>query len=137
MIRPVIIFYDPILRSVAAPADGQTAELCADLIDTMLHHNGLGLAAPQIGISKRVFVARDPNKPAAIYTFVNPKLYPQRRKKEVEVVEWCLSIPGVFVRVPRYTEIMIVERTVRIKASGMFAAVLLHEMDHLDSKLII
>ena len=133
---------DSILRRKATPIGEITPELRAlvvDMIDTMYDEVGIGLAAPQVGISQRLMVVghNDMRGPQAI---LNPEI--TERGGEVTAEEGCLSIPGIFAPVTR-SEWVKMQATdldgqpVSLSARGLFARVLQHEMDHLDGVLFI
>ncbi len=132
---------DPVLRRRAAPVGEITPEirtLVDDMIETMWDEVGIGLAAPQVGVSLRLIVVGDEGRdPRAL---VNPVLVGQRGQATAE--EGCLSIPGVFAPVTR-AEWVKVEATdldgrpVALEGRGLLARVLQHELDHLDGVLFI
>jgi len=133
---------DPVLRRKAEPVGKITPELrriVADMIDTMYDEVGIGLAAPQVGISLRLMVVgADPKRePQAL---LNSRIAEQSGLVTAE--EGCLSIPGIFADVTRAARVR-VEATdlegmpVSLDASGLFARLLQHEMDHLDGVLFI
>lgn len=94
----------------------------------------IGLAAPQIGILRRIFVLE---VKSIFLTFVNPEITPLTQEKSV-LAEGCLSLPGVSVKVPRFTEIeLAADNFVKpIKLHGLEARAAQHEMDHLNGILI-
>jgi peptide deformylase len=133
---------DPVLRRRAAEVTEVTPELhttIADMIETMYDEAGIGLAAPQVGISLRLMVVGHDarSEPRAL---INPAIV--GRGGEVTAEEGCLSIPGVFAPVTR-SEWVDLEakdvdgRPVKIHGQGLLARVLQHEMDHLDGVLFI
>lgn len=133
---------DPVLRRRAAEVTDVTPELhqtIADMIETMYDEAGVGLAAPQVGISLRLMVVghNERREPRAL---INPVIV--ERGGEVTAEEGCLSIPGVFAQVTR-SEWVDLEakdvdgRPVKIHGRGLLARVLQHEMDHLDGVLFI
>ena len=133
---------DPLLRRRAAEIKEITPDLyqtIADMVDTMYDEAGIGLAAPQVGISLRLLVIGHDEKrePRAL---VNPVI--ANRGGQVTAEEGCLSIPGVFAQVTR-SEWVDVEATdlegqpVKIHGRGLLARVLQHEIDHLDGVLFI
>jgi peptide deformylase len=133
---------DPVLRRRAAAVTEVTSELhttVADMIETMYDEAGIGLAAPQVGISLRLMVVGhdERREPRAL---INPVIV--ERGGEVTAEEGCLSIPGVFAPVTR-SEWVDLEakdlegRPVKIHGRGLLARVLQHEMDHLDGVLFI
>jgi peptide deformylase len=131
-----------VLRRRAAEVTDVTPELhttIADMVETMYDEAGIGLAAPQVGISLRLMVVGhdDRREPRAL---INPVIID--RGGEVIAEEGCLSIPGIFAPVTR-SEWVDVEakdidgRPVKIHGRGLLARVLQHEMDHLDGVLFI
>ncbi|MBI1274098.1 MAG: peptide deformylase [Alphaproteobacteria bacterium] len=145
---------NPVLREVAAliehPQDAVLLQLVADMHETMLAEEGVGLAAPQVGISQRLFVFRVPEErtsddkddaPWQHQTLINPEITPLSDEMEMGW-EGCLSIPGLRGVVPRYKRIgyrgidekgKMVER----EAAGFHARVVQHELDHLDGVLYL
>ncbi|HLM26946.1 MAG TPA: peptide deformylase [Thermoleophilaceae bacterium] len=134
---------DPVLKSRATDVDrfdeglrGQVARMAGIMNDAL----GVGLAAPQLGISQRVLVYRvGPDAP--LVTLVNPELE-WRGEEEETLEEGCLSIPGVGVDVDRAVHVRVRARDEEgqerlVEASGLEARVIQHEMDHLDGKLIL
>lgn len=108
------------------------------MVKTMEAEKGIGLAAPQVESDLRICVARVDN---TIYILVNPKIKSFSRKKEV-FEEGCLSFPGKFFPVKRPVKVKIKARDIngkkiKIKAEGLLARVLQHEIDHLDGILVI
>jgi peptide deformylase len=138
---------DPILREKAKRIktfDAALRKLAADMFETMHTSNGVGLAAPQIGLSIRLLVAelvpnKEENEPGFKVALVNPEIV----KKDNEMLqgyEGCLSIPGWIGEVPRHASVTVKAQTpegkeVRLKAHDYFARVLQHEIDHLDGIL--
>lgn len=132
---------DPVLRQVAEPVRKVNAEikqLIKDMYDTMYAANGVGLAAPQVGVSKRIYVIDvGDGEPFAL---VNPVLV--KGWKEIEDSEGCLSVPGVYLPVKRYERVLFKgrdekDRMVQIEATGLLARALQHELDHLDGKIFV
>lgn len=118
--------------------DGSINKLIDDMIETMQLANGMGLAAPQIGVPLRVVVLQMPEEePVAL---INPEVV--KRSGEQEVVEGCLSIPGYAGEIKRSVSVTVKGldrrgRATRIKASGLMAQVLQHELDHLNGILYV
>jgi peptide deformylase len=150
MIRPIRRIGDPVLRKKAAKVEKitrDTQKLIDDMIDTMHKAQGLGLAAPQIGVSQRIAVVEieeldeQGQLQTRLYTFVNPEIV--RRSEETwEHAEGCLSIPGWRGDVERPLTITVkaLDRSgarQRFEASGMLARAIQHELDHLDGVLYI
>ena len=132
---------DPILRQKAQPVEAVTPEIrktLADMLETMYHQVGIGLAAPQVGISLRIILVDDgPRGPRVL---INPLIV--ERRGVVRGEEGCLSIPGFFGEVER-SEWVRVEAldaeglSLAFEAKGLQARVIQHEMDHLDGVLFI
>ncbi|GAC1658485.1 MAG: peptide deformylase [Candidatus Dormibacteraceae bacterium] len=140
-VRKIYGFDHPTLREKAkkvSKVDTSVVRLIDDLAETMLAAPGAGLAAPQVGVSLRIFVVRgDENQ---IIGLVNPELV---KGTGVQVgFEGCLSYPGWVGEVARYEDVVMKGRNrhgkeVRIKASGFTARAYQHELDHLDGVLFI
>jgi peptide deformylase len=139
---------DPILREHCVPVeqfDQQLAEQAEAMVETMFRERGIGLAAPQVGMTKRLIIAlqmKDSDDvDADPIALVNPKVL-ERSRSTWEFEEGCLSIPGVVGKVVRSEGAVIEYQDVEgnahtIKAGGMFARILLHEIDHLDGRLFV
>lgn len=131
---------DPVLREPAKPVPKVTkriAKLLKDMEETMYAADGVGLAAPQVGVSERMFVADAGDGPMA---FVNPVLV-EGRGSQVDS-EGCLSIPGVYGYVDRFETVVVTAmdakgKARKVEASGLMARVIQHEMDHLDGILFV
>lgn len=146
-VRTILIHPDPALRDLAQPAGYMTgpalAGLADDLLTTMYHANGRGLAAPQIGVLRRVFVMDAGWKEGTSEPLVmlDPEIL--HRSDRVETgPELCLSIPGQSVEVPRAAEIVIGWYDLagsyrRAALAGAAARIAQHEADHLDGRLIL
>jgi len=132
---------DPILRKITkriAVIDKSVMRLVYEMADTLSDAGGLGLAAPQVGVSLRLCVLRMPEEEP--FALVNPDVV--KRVGEREVVEGCLSIPGYQGTIRRSLAVTvkgldIKGNPVRIKATGLLAQALEHEIDHLDGILYI
>ena len=132
---------DPILRLLAAPVAAVTPEiktLNADMAETMWHQVGIGLAAPQIGVSLRIFVMDDGKRGAR--AIVNPVV--SERGGVVKEEEGCLSLPGIFAEVERSKSLRIEGldgegQPISFEAQGLQAKIIQHELDHLDGVLFI
>lgn len=132
---------NPILRNKTTRVPRVTKEVKAlirNLRDTCRAAEGLGLAAPQIGCAHRICVARIDD---ALSALINPTI--TWRSREIETAEeGCLSLPGVWVLVPRPTAVTVIyrdEKNIRQerRLSGLDARVIQHEIDHLDGILIV
>ena len=132
---------DPILRLLAAPVAAVTPEiktLIKDMAETMWHQVGIGLAAPQIGVSLRIFVMDDGKRGAR--AIVNPVV--TERGGVVKEEEGCLSLPGIFADVERSKSLRIEGldgegQPISFEAQGLQAKIIQHELDHLDGVLFI
>jgi peptide deformylase len=139
MILEIVKYPNPVLRKKCEKVESLTPEvkkLIEDMIETMREGGGIGLAAPQVGILKRIIVVETPEGPRG---FVNPKVVRRSRKKEV-IEEGCLSFPSLFLKIKRAREVEVEtldEKGKRIKVQGLLARVLQHEIDHLDGILFI
>jgi peptide deformylase len=139
---------DPILREKCAPVEQFGRELAEEaeaMVDTMFRERGIGLAAPQVGMTKRLIVALQMKDSEDVdadpMVLVNPRVI-ERSKTTWEFEEGCLSIPGVVGKVVRSQEAIVAYQDVEgnehtVEASGMFARILLHEIDHLDGRLFV
>jgi len=139
----------PVLRhrSLKVTAfDEGLSRLAEDMIDTMHEANGVGLAAPQVGIVRRMIVVEMPDDesyphPGERWVLANPEIVKASRETETDL-EGCLSVTGYVGMVERPAEVVIrgqdlTGRKVRIKAEGYVARVFQHEMDHLDGVLYV
>ena len=145
MILDILKFPDPILRTPARPVEaitGEVAELMENMLETMYAAPGIGLAAPQVGVSKRIIVLdldHENPGPNAI-KLANPVI----REAEGEVVyeEGCLSVVDFTAEVKRAEQVVVSGYDengdeVEIETDGLLAVALQHEIDHLDGKLFI
>ncbi|HWB72508.1 MAG TPA: peptide deformylase [Egibacteraceae bacterium] len=144
---PIRIFGDPVLRERAAEVtdfDDTLRRLAADMMETMREAQGLGLAANQVGILKRLFtcdVRGEDDDEALSGAFVNPEIL-ERSAEAQEGEEGCLSFPGLFYSTVRPLRVRLRARdlsgqVVETSGQGLLARVLLHEVDHLDGILFI
>jgi peptide deformylase len=132
---------EPVLKSVSKLFDFQNPpidpeEFATNLKESMIHHNGIGLSACQVGFPWRVFVAGDPKDPDNIVTMFNPRIV-DASEQLVLMEEGCLSYPGLFIKVKRPENIRIrYAKTdgdiVTQSYEGIPARVILHEYDHMD-----
>jgi peptide deformylase len=145
-IRPILIAPDPRLKAVSAPVETVDAEirtLVEDMADSMYAAEGIGLAAVQIGVAKRVIVMdldqKDGKKDWRV--FINPKIT-WASEEMATFEEGCLSVPEIWDDVERPARIKaeyldLDGKKVEIEADGMLATCLQHEMDHLEGVLFI
>jgi peptide deformylase len=161
MIKPVILFADPVLRAVGAKIaeiNGEVQQLAADMLDTMRSQDGVGLAAQQVGVALQLAVVdiREvedrPSKmwingeevdplPLMPMVLINPRIT-WASDERVKGEEGCLSVPGIYDGVERATSVKVValdgegqER--EIAAEGLMAVCIQHEMDHLMGKVFV
>lgn len=134
-------FGDPVLRAAARPVedfDATVAKLAEDMLETMYEAHGVGLAGPQVGVSKRLFVFDDGETgPSAL---VNPELSDAQGEQDGE--EGCLSLPGIYFDLRRFMSITaegfdVHGQPLRMEAEGLLARIFQHEVDHLNGKLFI
>ena len=145
MLRQILTYPDPFLLRKAAPVirvDDRIRELVRDMFETMYAASGVGLAAPQVGVGKRVIIVdvSPVDKEIAPIALVNPEIV--ERQGLVEGTEGCLSVPGVEGVVPRAESVLVRAldtqgQPVKIRAEGLLARALQHEIDHLDGVLFI
>lgn len=147
-IRTIVTLPDPVLRRKARKItkfDADLQKLIDDMVETMREAPGVGLAAPQVGLSERVIVVEysideeDEDSPKKLYTLVNPEIVKVSEEK-IEGVEGCLSIPALIGEVDRHTEVVVKAQNrrgqpVKIKAEGWLARIFQHEIDHLEGVL--
>ena len=146
MLKEIVTVPDEILKKISDPIEKvgiNEKKLIGDLFETMYHSNGIGLAAVQVGILKRVLVVdvsnRDEKKqPIAL---INPVI--KNLSKETSVYEeGCLSIPETFIEIerPKICEVEYIDENglkKNLKSDGILSTCIQHEINHLDGKLII
>ncbi len=153
-VRQIITPNNPVLRQKARRVrtfDSGLHTLLDDMVETLHHAAGVGLAAPQVEVSQRVIIVRLPDDPdsreefgeqaGVLYEVVNPEIIRASRER-VDGIEACLSIPGYYGRVERHESVIVkgLDRQgqeVRIRARDWLARVFQHEIDHLDGILYI
>lgn len=141
----LVLYPNPILRKRALPLldpDQEVRERVQEMFQIMYRERGVGLAAPQVGWSVRLFVTNTKGEPdpALERVYINPEI--SFREGEVCEEEGCLSIPGVRGKVPRSERVILHAKDLEGKAleedvSGLNARVLQHELDHLDGILFL
>lgn len=145
-IRPILIIPERKLRLICAPVDtidGETRALVADMFETMYDAPGIGLAAPQVGVLKRVVtidIARE-DEPKQPLVMINPEIVAVSEEKSV-YSEGCLSIPEYYEEVERPAEVTVRYQnlegeTEEQMATGLLATCVQHEIDHLNGVLFI
>ena len=130
---------DPVLRRKAKKVrsiDGAVQKLIDDMIDTMRANQGVGLAAPQVGVSLRIAVIEIPGE--EVITLINPEMV--KREGERDVAEACLSLPGYAGEIKRAVTVRVKAQNregkwFRLKGEGLLAQALEHEIDHLNGVL--
>ena len=133
-----------VLREKAAEIDGVDADLqrlIEDMFETMYDAQGIGLAGPQIGVSRRVIVVDVKEEGTQPFAMLNPRIVQSSDEME-KGEEGCLSIPGVSGVVNRPAEVVVEGldrhgKPMRIEAGGLLARCLQHELDHLDGILFL
>ena len=133
---------DEILRKKSREVeviDEKIKQILDDMVETLHHYNGVGLAGPQIGILKRLVVIDlyDDKGPIKL---INPKIIKQKGEQEVE--EGCLSFPNEFAKIIRPEEVVIEAlnengKKIKLKGEGLLAQAISHEIDHLEGILFV
>jgi peptide deformylase len=143
--RRIVLYGEPVLREKAEMVDEINQEVkdyVSDLVDTLKVAQGLGLAAPQIGVSKRIFIvdfsAVDLSDKTRI--FINPEIL--ETDGNIEIEEGCLSFPGIYQKITRPATVRVRALDVNgeqfeLKLEGLAARAVLHEYDHLEGKLFV
>jgi len=140
---PIRTLPDPVLRQKAKKVSGvdpSVRKLIDTMIETMHDANGVGLAAPQIGVSLRIAVICLPEEDAEEIVLINPEIIKKTGEREIE--ERCLSVPGYLGMVKRAVTVTAKGRDenfkeIRIKADGLLAQALEHEIEHLQGILYV
>ena len=150
MLRPVLQYPDPLLAKVSEPVaeiNDEIRALAQDMLDTLTTVGGVGIAAPQIGVLKRVVIIdvsqekNDPDLPQDFRVFINPVVTVLDPKGHEEN-EGCLSVPELRAKVKRPRRVALDAldldgKPVHIEGEGYYGACMQHETDHLDGKLFI
>ncbi|MEX1057878.1 MAG: peptide deformylase [Natronospirillum sp.] len=140
---PILEFPDPRLRTKAKPVttvDDSIRQLCRDMLETMYDAPGIGLAASQVNVHKRVIVvdvSEDQNEP---HVFINPEL--ELQGEDVAYPEGCLSVPGYYEEVVRKDRVVVKAlneqgEAFTLEAQDLLAICIQHECDHLAGKLFV
>jgi peptide deformylase len=156
-LREIVTLPEPVLRRKAKPItkfDKELQTLIDDMIETMRDAPGVGLAAPQVGVSERLAVieyaededdedegegAEKTTKPKQLFVIINPEIVKASEEK-VNGIEGCLSIPGLLGEVERYEALQVKAlnrygKPVKLKVEGWMARIFQHEIDHLNGVL--
>lgn len=137
------IYGDEVLRDKSADVeafDEELGEFVKKMVETMIVEEGVGLAAPQVGVSRRIAVVNpDPYNPDTLLTLINPRILDCGDDTEC-IEEGCLSVPGVRGKVERPIEIEVEYQdtggtTHCIRVEGLVSRIIQHELDHLDGVL--
>jgi peptide deformylase len=140
----ILEYPDPRLRTHAAPVavvDDSIRTLIDDMLETMYAAPGVGLAATQVNVHKRVLVADVTPEQNAPLAFVNPEIVERQGTTEAE--EGCLSVPGIFDKLSTRAERIVVRaldrdgRPFELEADGLLSVCIQHEIDHLEGKLFV
>jgi peptide deformylase len=135
----LVLYPDPVLRSVCQPVetfDSTLRDFVREMFELMQTHGGIGLAGPQVALEQRLLIAAIEEKHLCL---TNPEI--QDASEPGEFIEGCLSLPDVRVKVPRPERIRVTGhdqygRKIRFGATGLWARVIQHELDHLNGVLI-
>ena len=139
----ILHYPDPRLRERARPVervDDEIRRLADDMLETMYEAPGIGLAATQVGVPKRVIVIDISDDKSSPLVLINPEILSREGVEEME--EGCLSVPGVYERVRRAERVRVRAldregKAVEFDADGLLAVCIQHEVDHLDGKLFV
>jgi peptide deformylase len=141
-VRPLalVLYPNPVLRTVCDPVDtfdNTLRDIADEMLALMEHHDGIGLAAPQVGLRQRLIVASIANRRLVV---VNPEVTDASEPRDF--VEGCLSLPGIQANVRRPERIRVTGYDVHGRrrgfgADGLWARVIQHELDHLNGVLIL
>jgi peptide deformylase len=142
-IMPVIKMDNPLLHQRAKKVrkiDSSIQELIDDMVETMHGVEGVGLAAPQVGVPLQVVVIQIPED-EEIITLINPEIVKTSEDTEM-MTEGCLSLPGYRGEVKRFTSVTVKARDsqgkpIRVKGEGLLAQVLQHEVDHINGVVFV
>ncbi len=140
---PILHYPDPRLHTRASPVtvvDESIRQLVSDLEETMRAAEGIGLAATQVNVHKRVIVLDISEDQQHLQVFINPRLISS--DGQVEREEGCLSVPGIYDRVTRADRVVVEAldrdgKPFTIQAEGLLATCIQHEMDHLEGKVFV
>ncbi len=144
MVRDVRKAEDPVLRkkakAVKLPLDPLTRQLIEDMVDTMYEASGVGLAAPQVGASKRILVADCGEEFGGLHVLINPKITHQEGTQVG--LEGCLSFPNLYGDVERAEKVIVKAQTVegiwkKYEVTALLSRCFQHEIDHLNGILFV
>jgi len=137
------LYPDPVLRERSARVeefDEDLARLAAEMTRLMLEDRGLGLAAPQVGVLKRLVVVSPDGESGRETVLVNPEIVHSEGSERAD--EGCLSFPGIYVKVNRHARVVVCYQDVageahEMEAEGLLTRCIEHEVDHLDGRLLV
>ncbi|HIF9411162.1 TPA: peptide deformylase [Photobacterium damselae] len=140
---PVLTFPDDRLRTIAQPVEKVNAEIqqiVDDMLETMYHEEGVGLAATQVNIHRRIVVIDTSSTRDQPMVLINPEITATSGDDGIE--EGCLSVPGSRAYIPRAAEVSVTAldrdgQSYRFEADGLLAICVQHELDHLNGKLFV
>ena len=141
---PILHFPDPRLQKVAAPierVDDEVRRIAADMAETMYAAPGIGLAATQVDVHRRLIVIDISETHDQLITLINPRILGQ--SAEIQACEeGCLSVPGIYDEVERPAQVEVEAlgldgKSFRLKAEGLLAVCVQHEMDHLEGIVFV
>ena len=141
----ILLFPDPRLRTLAEPVmdfDNSLKKLSEDMIETMYEGSGIGLAATQVNVHKRIIVVDISEEKNSPLILVNPTLKKIINPEKKSYSEGCLSVPGFYEELLRASSVEINAYNVngdevKIVTEGLLSVVIQHEMDHLDGKMMV
>ena len=139
----ILRYPDPRLHLKAKPVekvDDEIRRLVADMAETMYEASGIGLAAIQVNVHRRVVIIDVSEDKSGLMVFINPVIVERRGEQTCE--EGCLSVPGVYEKVTRAEEVTVEAldrdgKPFRLEADGLLAVCIQHEIDHLDGKVFV
>jgi peptide deformylase len=140
----ILRYPDPRLHKVAKPVttfDGRLKQLVEDMAETMYDAPGVGLAASQVDVHQQLIVIDTSETRSDLRVFINPEIVWASEEKQV-YEEGCLSVPGIYDGVERHAEITVKAldqdgKPFELKADGLLAVCIQHEMDHLKGKVFV
>lgn len=140
---PILQYPDPRLHTVAAPitrVNDEIRRLLKDMADTMYAAPGVGLAATQVDVHRRAIIVDVSEAHDQLNVFINPEIV--ARSGTAECAEGCLSVPGIFEKVPRAARITVQALDAhgmpfKLEADGLLAVCIQHEIDHLEGKVFV
>ena len=142
-IRDILRYPDERLHTVAAPietVDDEVRRIAADMAETMYAAPGVGLAATQVNVHRRLIVIDTSDTRDQLLTLINPEILAAEGEQECE--EGCLSVPGIYDKVMRAAKVKVRAlgldgQPFEIDAEGLLAVCIQHEMDHLEGKVFV